>query len=115
MRGRENAGVMYELDDDAKLPPHLLELFLRVTPAQVEQLALACAARDVERARATAHKLKGSLYAAGASRLAADVEALRERLGAGDFAASERRLRAVRDDFERLLRELERQLKESGA
>ena len=106
--------MIYELDEHAKLPPHLLSLFLRATPPQVEQLVLACEARDVERARATAHKLKGSLYAAGASRLAEDLESLRGLLGAGDFAAGERRLRAVRDDFERLLRELERQLQETA-
>jgi HPt (histidine-containing phosphotransfer) domain-containing protein len=107
--------VIFQLDDDSRLPPHLLELFLRATPAQVEQLVLACEARDVERARATAHKLKGSLYAAGASRLAAELESLRALLEAGDFVAGERQLRAVRDDFGRLLRELERQLKEASA
>ena len=104
-----------DLDEHARLPPHLLTLFLRATPLQVEQLSLACRERDVERSRALAHKLKGSLYAAGASRLAADVEALRGLLGARDFAASDRRLCAVRDDFGRLRLELERQLKETGA
>jgi HPt (histidine-containing phosphotransfer) domain-containing protein len=105
--------MIYELDEDAGLPPHLLQLFVRTTPAQVEQLVLACQARNVEAARAAAHKLKGSLYAAGASRLAVQLEALRAQLGAADFAGSERQLRAVRDDFERLLRELERQLREA--
>jgi HPt (histidine-containing phosphotransfer) domain-containing protein len=107
--------VSYQLDEDSGLPPHLLRLFLRTTPPQVEQLAEACLSRDVDRARATAHKLKGSLYAAGASRLASDVETLRALLGAADFVESERQLRAVRDDFEGLRRELERRLREAGA
>jgi HPt (histidine-containing phosphotransfer) domain-containing protein len=106
--------VTYRLDDEARLPPHLLKLFLQATPAQVEQLALACQERDVERARAAAHKLKGSLYAAGASRLASDLESLRALLEAHDFAASERRLCAVRDDFRAVLFELERQLREAS-
>ena len=104
--------MTYRLDEGAGLPPHLLALFLRTTPSQLEQLVLSCEARDVERARMTAHKLKGSLYAVGASRLASDVESLRALLAAGDFSESERQLRAVRDDFARLLRELERQLQE---
>jgi HPt (histidine-containing phosphotransfer) domain-containing protein len=107
--------VSYELDEDAGLPPHLLRLFLRTTPAQIEQLIDACAARDVDRARAVAHKLKGSLFAAGASRLANSVEALRALLGSADFTGGERQLRVVRDDFEGLRRELERQLREGDA
>jgi HPt (histidine-containing phosphotransfer) domain-containing protein len=104
--------VTYQLDENCGLPPHLLQVFLRTTPQLLEQVISACAAREVDRARAAAHKLKGSLYAAGASRLATDVEALRGLLATGDFAEGERQLRVVRDDFEQLLRELERRLRE---
>jgi len=106
--------VTYELDEDAGLPPHLVRLFLRTAPPQLEQLIAAFTARDVERARAAAHKLKGSLYAAGASRLASDAEGLRVLLAGGDFVEGERQLRVVRDDFERVLRELERRLREAS-
>lgn len=113
MKGMGGDRVTYRLDEGASLPAHLLALFLRTTPPQVDQLVLACEARDVDRARMTAHKLKGSLYAVGASRLASDVESLRALLGAGDFSESERQLQAVRDDFAGLRRELERQLQEA--
>ena len=107
--------MSYPLDEDSGLPPHLLKLFLRSAPLQVAQLADACVARDVERARGVAHTLKGSLYAAGASRLATSVEALRTELARADFSSVERQLRDVREDFAALVRALEQQLQEPVA
>lgn len=102
------------LDPDCALPPHLLELFLRAAPGQLEQLAAACQARSVESARALSHKLKGALYAAGASRLAESVEQLRVALSKGDFSLADRLLLVVRDDFAQIVLELEKQLRRAG-
>ena len=102
--------MTYQLDADSELPPHLLELFLRSTPAQLRQLVESCQARDAETARDHAHKLKGSLYAAGGSRLADGVEVLRGSLARGDWPAALRQLQVIRDDFAAMRSELERQM-----
>jgi HPt (histidine-containing phosphotransfer) domain-containing protein len=98
--------MSYELDADCDLPPHLIDLFLRSAPNQLQQLLALCAARDGQGARAQAHKLKGSLYAAGASRLAERIEALRGALAAADWRACETLLVPIRDDFAALLKQL---------
>ena len=100
-----------QLDEGYELPPHLLELFLRSAPGHLQDLIDACSRRDAAAARAQAHKLKGGLYAAGASRLAESVESLRGALGLSDWTASERQLQAVAADFAALCRELELKLK----
>jgi len=98
--------MSYELDADCDLPPHLIGLFLRSAPNQLQQLLALCTARDTEGARAQAHKLKGSLYAAGASRLAERMEALRGALAAADWRACEALLVPIREDFASLLKQL---------
>lgn len=95
-----------DIDADCELPPHLLALFLKSAPHQLQQLLALCAAHDDLGARAQAHKLKGSLYAAGASRLAERLEVLREALAARDWQACEALLVPVRDDFSSLLTQL---------
>jgi HPt (histidine-containing phosphotransfer) domain-containing protein len=107
--------AIYELDPESELPPRLLQLFLRSTPAQWQVLFDACRARDVEGARAHAHKLKGSLFAAGASRLAVAIETLRAALAAGDWPTVEGMLPPLRDELASLSSELTRQLREGGA
>ena len=107
--------MSYQLDEDSELPGHLLELFLRSAPNQLAGLVQACAERNVDGARAAAHKLKGSLFAAGASRLASSMETLRSLLARPDFPEVERQLTAIRDDMASLLAELEQQLRERGA
>src|SRR5437868_5998181 len=107
--------MTYPLDPDSELPPHLVQLFLRVAPGQLERVVEACAERDVEAARLAAHKLKGGLYAAGASALADNVESLRATLTKGDFVLATRQLRAIRDDFAGLALELERRLRPAKA
>jgi HPt (histidine-containing phosphotransfer) domain-containing protein len=107
--------VTYQLDPECQLPPHLIQLFLRSAPGQLKQLADFCAARSVEAARAQAHKLKGSLYAAGATRLAEDIEALRAALSMSAWPTVEPRLQAIRREFASMLAQLERQLKAGGA
>ena len=101
----------YQLDPDSELPPHLVGLFLSAAPTHLEQVVIACAERDAERARLAAHKLKGGLYAAGASALAQDAEGLRATLAKGDWFAVARQLQAVRDDFARVVVALERRLR----
>jgi len=112
---RASPGTSYELDPECALPPHLLRLFLRSAPGQLQELVNACDARDFEAARAQAHKLKGGLYAAGARRLADDVEALRTALKASAWPAVLQHLSLIRREFARLLGELGRRLSEGGA
>jgi HPt (histidine-containing phosphotransfer) domain-containing protein len=99
------------LDEGYELPPHLLELFLSSAPRQLQDLVDACARRDAAAARAQAHKLKGGLYASGASRLAESVESLRGVLGVPDWRAGESQLQAIVSDFAVVCRELELKLK----
>jgi hypothetical protein len=107
--------MTHELDPDADLPPHLTQLFLRIAPGHLALVVDACAKRDVEAARLAAHKLKGSLYAAGASALAEDVEGLRATLAKGNFALVPRPLQAICDDFSVVVSELERRLRGNGS
>lgn len=107
--------MTYALDPECQLPPRLIALFLRSAPGQVQLLVDACGARDAEAARAQAHKLKGSLYAAGATRLAEDIEALRQELATGDWSTVEPRLQELRRQFNSVLAQLETQLKGAGA
>jgi HPt (histidine-containing phosphotransfer) domain-containing protein len=102
--------MTYELDPDAELPPHLLQLFLRSAPVQLKVLVEAVARHNVDGARLAAHKFKGGLFAAGASRLAQDVEALRLTLAREEWLSVQRQLQAIRDDFARLVATLERRL-----
>jgi HPt (histidine-containing phosphotransfer) domain-containing protein len=95
-----------DIDADCELPPHLLALFLKSAPSQLHQLLALCAARDDQGARAQAHKLKGSMYAAGASGLAERLEVLRQALAARDWQACEALLVPVRDEFASLLARL---------
>lgn len=100
----------YELDPDADLPAHLLQLFLRSAPVQLALLVETITRRNVDGARLAAHKFKGGLFAAGASPLARDVETLRATLSREEWPTVERQLRAIRDDFSRLVATLERRL-----
>lgn len=105
----------YELDPECRLPPRLIQLFLRSAPAQVQEVVDACSTRDVEALRARAHKLKGGLYAAGATRLAEDVEALRQLAAANDWPQAEQQLQGIRREFAAVLAQLEAQLAGAGA
>jgi HPt (histidine-containing phosphotransfer) domain-containing protein len=93
----------------------LIQLFLRSAPTQVQQLVDAYSARDVEALRARAHKLKGGLYAAGATRLAEDVEALRQMASASDWPRAELQLQGIRREFAAVLVQLQAQLAGAGA
>lgn len=106
----EASDVTYQLDPECALPPHLIRLFLRSAPVQMQQLVDACEKRDAEAARAQAHKLKGGLYAAGATRLAEDVEGLRVVLAAGDWPAALLDLLAIGREFANLISQLTHQL-----
>lgn len=84
------------LDSDSELPPYLLELFLRAAPEQMADLVAKCERRELEAARAQAHKLKGGLYAAGASRLADRLESLRGSLTRADWTSALQELARIR-------------------
>jgi len=111
----EASAVTYQLDPECALPPHLIQLFLRSAPGQLQQLVNACEGRDADAARAQAHKLKGGLYAAGATRLAEDVEALRAALSTSDWPAAHLRVLAICREFSQVLAQLQRQLPGGGA
>jgi HPt (histidine-containing phosphotransfer) domain-containing protein len=77
-------------------------MFVRLTPPDLESLRSSIEARDAEQARQKAHKLKGALFAVGASALAHVAEQQRTLIAAGDwtavaelFADFERRFSAV--------------------
>lgn len=105
----------YTLDPECQLPPRLIQLFLRSAPAQLQELVDACSARDVEALRARAHKLKGGLYAAGATRLAEDLEGLRQLAAVSDWPTAELQLHGVRREFAAVLVQLQAQLAGAGA
>ena len=69
-----------------------------------------CGAHNADAARAQAHKLKGGLYAAGATRLAEDLEGLRAALATSDWPTTKPRLEAIRREFAAMLAQLESQL-----
>ena len=96
------------LDSGSELPPHLLELFLRAAPEQMADLVAKCERRELEPARAAAHKLKGGLYAAGASRLADALELLRGNLTRADWTSALQELARIRAALTRVLAELQR-------
>ena len=110
MMARAESPARYPLDTECELPPRLIELFLRTAPQQLAVLLDACARRDVAAVRAQAHKIKGSLYAAGASSLAESLEGLRGLVGKGDWLVVEAQLPNIRAHFEAVCRELEAHL-----
>ena len=104
-----------ELDPDCELPPHLIRLFLRTSPALMSELVAAFTQGDAELVRATAHKLKGSLYAAGASSLAEDLESLRALALTGNLANCKAVLHRVEADLRDVVAELTRRADARGA
>ena len=100
--------MTFELDPECQLPPHLLALFLRTTPPMMNELVAALERGDKDAARAAAHKLKGSLYAAGASSLAEELETVRALVLDGDLERSRAALREVEVNFRGVLDELAR-------
>jgi HPt (histidine-containing phosphotransfer) domain-containing protein len=104
-----------ELDPDCELPPHLLRLFLRTSPAMMGELVAAFTRGDAEMVRATAHKLKGSLYAAGASSLAQDLESLRALSLTGNLENCKAALHQVEADLRDVIAELVRRADARGA
>jgi HPt (histidine-containing phosphotransfer) domain-containing protein len=103
-----------ELDPDCELPPRLLSLFLRTTPIMMTELVAALARGESETARAAAHKLKGSLYAAGASALAEELEALRALLSNGSAEDCKTLLHEIEADFRDVVAELNRRAEARG-
>lgn len=104
----EADAALATLDPGSALPPHLLRMFLRAGSEQLADLVAKCERRDTEAARAQAHKLKGGLYAVGASRLAEALETLRSVLSASDWPAAIHELSRIRAAFDGLMSELER-------
>jgi|GEM_PF-6439604 len=110
MMARDETLAHHPLDTECELPPRLIELFLRAAPQQVAQLRDACARRDAAAARAQAHKIKGGLYAAGATSLAESLEGLRGVVAHGDWPRADARLLDFTEHFGAVCRMLEGQL-----
>ncbi len=103
-----------EIDPDCELPPRLLALFLRTSQAMMTELAAALTMGDAETFRATAHKLKGSLYAAGASSVAEDLESLRAMALRGNLENCRAALHKVETDLRDVIAELTRRADARG-
>lgn len=112
---KEDTRVTYKMDPDSELPPHLVPLFLRTATVQMTELVDACQRHDTTRARAQAHKLKGSLYSAGASRLADDLEVLRAAVAASQWDAVNEQLPHVQADFTSVTEQLQAQHGSGGS
>jgi signal transduction histidine kinase/CheY-like chemotaxis protein/HPt (histidine-containing phosphotransfer) domain-containing protein len=94
---------LHELDDDVEVSPRLAELFLRSGSEQLGELTHAIVTRDESNARALAHKLKGGLFAVGASSLAYAIETLRAEVADGDWSRADARMQHVQTRFARVL------------
>ena len=86
-----------DLDPNVEWNSRLCEMFVRLTPPDLESLRSSIEARDPEQARQKAHKLKGALFAVGATALAHVAEQQRTLIAAGDWTAVEQSF----VDFER--------------
>jgi CheY-like chemotaxis protein/HPt (histidine-containing phosphotransfer) domain-containing protein len=95
-----------DLDPSVDCSPKLLELFVRLAPSQLEDLRGKVAARDMEAARAQAHKLKGGLYAVGAPVLANVVEDQRAAIARGEWDAVETNLEDIERRFAAVIKAL---------
>jgi signal transduction histidine kinase/CheY-like chemotaxis protein/HPt (histidine-containing phosphotransfer) domain-containing protein len=96
-----------ELDPDVECSARLLELFVNLAPGQLAELRQHVLARDLQAARAQAHKLKGGLYAVGAPRLASLIEEQRAVVAGGDWEAATLKLTAIEQRFGALIKALQ--------
>jgi HPt (histidine-containing phosphotransfer) domain-containing protein len=64
------------LNPSAGASPAVVSLFLRLAPSQIEDISIAVSTSDENGLRESAHKLKGSCYAVGASKMAEICAAL---------------------------------------
>ncbi|MET0339799.1 MAG: ATP-binding protein [Polyangiales bacterium] len=90
----------------SRVSPALAALFLRDVPAQVALLRAAVDAENAREGRDLAHKLKGGLYAIGATALGDACEAVRRELGASAFEAASAALTDIEAKFAVLVDEL---------
>jgi HPt (histidine-containing phosphotransfer) domain-containing protein len=81
----------------------------------MNELVAAFTRGDAEMVRATAHKLKGSLYAAGASSLAEELESLRALALTGNLESCKATLHRVETDLRDVIAELTRRADAEGA
>jgi CheY-like chemotaxis protein len=95
-----------ELPAQIEVSAAILGLFLRLSPAQLNELVQAVAERDVSRARDQAHKFKGGLYSISASALADRVESLRGEIAGENWTQIEISLAEVQRRFARICEQL---------
>jgi signal transduction histidine kinase/DNA-binding response OmpR family regulator len=95
-----------ELPEQLEVSAAIVGLFLRLSPAQLQELSGAVAAHEGGRARELAHKFKGGLYSVSASALAQTVEELRSELAAEHWSAVSTRLTDIERRFARICDQL---------
>ena len=84
----------------------IIELFLRLIPAQVEALSRPCSEGDAEQLKTHAHKLKGSFTSIGAPRLTKLCGQLEERARAGQLESAPQLVAKIRENMERVTTKL---------
>jgi CheY-like chemotaxis protein/HPt (histidine-containing phosphotransfer) domain-containing protein len=91
-----------ELSAGTRRSAKLIELFLRLVPAQLEALRRAAEQGDAPQLHAQSHKLKGTSASVGASRMAALCEALQHASDAGAVSDAVACVTAIEACFEAL-------------
>jgi CheY-like chemotaxis protein len=87
----------------------IIDLFLRDTPARLEETKSASARRDSAGVQSAAHTLKGSANNLGARRLGAAAGRLENEASTGQWELIEELLRAAETELQALIPELELQ------
>jgi signal transduction histidine kinase/DNA-binding response OmpR family regulator len=105
-----NDALAAELDPEVPRSAKVMELFLRLVPKQVDDLAAAVRTADPGQVRAVAHKLKGSAASLGARAMARVCEKMQHAAEAGDLSTAEADAKLVRALFALTARELEHEL-----
>jgi CheY-like chemotaxis protein len=90
---------LLDLDPEVPRSAKVIELVLRLVPGQIVVLSEAVEAKDVEQARAHAHKLKGSAASIGAQRVAAIAEQM-QHMTEAELASAPEQLDGMRKQFE---------------
>jgi signal transduction histidine kinase/CheY-like chemotaxis protein/HPt (histidine-containing phosphotransfer) domain-containing protein len=103
-----------ELDPSITRSPRLSTLFIAHAPKTLDEVLGALAAGEVVAARASAHKLKGSCLAIGATPLARAAEAVQRAAEAKDLDAARRHATELSAGFPGVIARLTQELADAG-
>ena len=109
------AGALRLVGGDADVLAAVLEAFLRQCPSLREELRRAARAADAVALRRAAHTLGGGLRIFEGARLVDAARAVEERAAQGDGAVPHDLVRALEDELDAVLPELERYVRGAGA